>query len=80
MSTGAQYLDLPALQGKGAGKDRAQARTHCRELSGLQRRAFGFTHFTRGPALFYNRWQLKNPPLPFAEMPPDWQIAPPPAR
>lgn len=33
--------------------------------------------FTRGPALFYNRWQLKHPPLPFAEFPPDWHLAPP---
>jgi hypothetical protein len=35
--------------------------------------------FTRGPALFYNRWQLQHPPLPFSEMPPDWQLAPPEA-
>lgn len=33
--------------------------------------------FTRGHALFYNRWQLQHPPLPFREMPPDWQLAPP---
>lgn len=33
--------------------------------------------FTRGPALFYNRWQLQHPPLPFSELPPDWQLAPP---
>jgi hypothetical protein len=36
--------------------------------------------FTRGPALFYNRWQLQHPRLPFSEVPPDWQIAPPPAK
>jgi hypothetical protein len=36
--------------------------------------------FTRGPALFYNRWQLQHPLLPFSEVPPDWQIAPPPQR
>jgi hypothetical protein len=33
--------------------------------------------FTRGPALFYNRWQINHPPLPFADMPPDWRVAPP---
>ena len=32
--------------------------------------------FTRGPALFYNRWQLQHPPLPFVDRP-DWQLAPP---
>jgi hypothetical protein len=32
--------------------------------------------FTRGPALFYNRWQLQHDPLPFPEMPPDWKLAP----
>jgi hypothetical protein len=34
--------------------------------------------FQRGPALFYNRWQLQEQPLPFAELPPDWNLAPPP--
>jgi len=32
--------------------------------------------FVRGPARFYNRWQLQHPPLPFHDLPQDWQIAP----